>query len=83
MPSRTGSYNPAGIGKSLPERGLLLLMVLVFLEGTVIPLGASSSPDITHQPSTDTQPVQEAGHNFTKKAFPVLDLDYQDRKSVV
>lgn len=76
MPSRTGSHTPAGIGKSLPERGLLLLMVLVFLEGTVIPLGASSSPDITHQPNTNTHPVAEGGHNFTKKAFPVLDLDY-------
>lgn len=75
MPSRTGSHSPAGTGKSLPERGLLLLMVLVLLEGSVLPLGAASSPDISHQKNVDNHKVEHE-KNYTKKAFPVLDLDY-------
>ncbi|TDH11419.1 hypothetical protein EPR50_G00061410 [Perca flavescens] len=75
MPSRTGSHSPTGIGKSLPERGLLLLMVLVLLEGSVIPLGAASSPDTSHQKNVDSHKA-EGEKNHTKKAFPVLDLDY-------
>lgn len=74
MPPRTGSHT--GTGKSLPERGLLLLMVLVLLEGSVLPLGAASSPDTSHQPNLDNGKVADAGYNFTKKAFPVLSLDY-------
>ncbi|XP_029306964.1 Na(+)/H(+) exchanger beta isoform X2 [Cottoperca gobio] len=74
MPSRTGSHRPAGIGKSLSERGLLLLIVLVLLEGSVLPLGAASSPDISHKEDLDKHKVPE--ENYTKKAFPVLDLDY-------
>ncbi|XP_034553592.1 sodium/hydrogen exchanger 1 isoform X2 [Notolabrus celidotus] len=71
MLSRTGSH------RSLPERGLLLLMVLVFLEGSVLPLGAASSPDISHQEKVDNHKAANQGHiNHTKKAFPVLDLDY-------
>ncbi|KAM3615038.1 uncharacterized protein V6R79_022536 [Siganus canaliculatus] len=77
MRSRTGSHSPAGIGKTLPERGLLLLMVLVFLQGSVLPLGAASSPDVTHQANLDNHQVTHASHNFTKKAFPVLSLDYE------
>lgn len=76
MPSRTGSHSPAGIGKSLPERGLLLLMVLVLLQGSVLPLGAASSPDISHQENLDNHKVADERHNFTKKPFPVLALDY-------
>lgn len=76
MPSRTRSHNPAGFGKSLPERGLLLLMVLVFLEGSVLPLGAASSPDISPPENLDDHEVAKERHNFTKKAFPVLSLDY-------
>lgn len=76
MPSRTGSLSPAGIGKSLPLRGLLLLMVLVFLEGSLLPLGAASSPGTTQQPNLDTHEVPDVGHNSKKKPFPVLSLDY-------
>lgn len=76
MPLGAGSHSPAGIGKTLQERGLLLLMVLVFLEGSVLPLGASSSPDISHQEHLDKHKVADKGHNFTKKPFPVLSLDY-------
>ncbi|KAM9852230.1 sodium/hydrogen exchanger 1 isoform 2-T2 [Aulostomus maculatus] len=75
MPSRTGSYKPSGFG--LPERGLLLLMVLVFLEGSVLPLGAASSPDVRHQENVHDQKVADEKHNFTKKPFPVLGIDYK------
>lgn len=77
MSPGTGSHSPAGIGRSLTERGLLLLMVLVLLEGSVLPLGAASSPDISHQENVDNHKVVKEGHNFTKKSFPVLDLDYE------
>lgn len=77
MSPGTGSHSPAGIGRSLQERGLLLLMVLVLLEGSVLPLGAASSPDISHQENVDNHKVAKEGHNITKKSFPVLDLDYE------
>lgn len=76
MPSRTSTHKPAGFGKTLPERGLLLLMVLVFLEGTVLPLGASSSPDVPHTDNSENTKVTAEKQNYTKKAFPVLSLDY-------
>lgn len=73
----TTPHSPAGIGRSLPERGLLLLlMVLVFLEGSVLPLGAASSPDISHPPNLVHEQTANAAHNFTKKPFPVLSFDY-------
>lgn len=73
MPSRTGSHRPAGTGKSLPERGLLLVLVLVFLQGAVLPpLGAASSPNVTKQPSLNNSKAP----SVTKKPFPVLSLDY-------
>ncbi|XP_037640929.1 Na(+)/H(+) exchanger beta isoform X1 [Sebastes umbrosus] len=73
MPSsRTGSSV-----SSIPERGLLLLLVLVLLEGSVFPLGASSSPDTSQPEDTDNHKISmNEKHNITKKAFPVLDLDY-------
>nr|AXV43377.1 sodium/hydrogen exchanger 1 [Lateolabrax maculatus] len=77
MRSRTGCHSPAGAGRSAPERGLLLLVVLVLLEGSVLPLGAASSPDVSHQESSGSRAVQDHGNNFTKKAFPVLSLDYK------
>uniref|UniRef100_A0A668A8T2 Sodium/hydrogen exchanger n=1 Tax=Myripristis murdjan TaxID=586833 RepID=A0A668A8T2_9TELE len=61
---------------SLPERALLLVLVLVFLQGSVLPLGAASSPDVSHQDKTDNHKVEAQGHNYTKKAFPVLSIDY-------
>ncbi|XP_039973931.1 sodium/hydrogen exchanger 1 isoform X2 [Xiphias gladius] len=76
MPSRKGSRSPASFGKSLPERGLLLLMVLVLLEGSVRPLGAASSPDTSPQENLGNQKVADEGHNVSKKAFPVLSVDY-------
>ncbi|KAF3839436.1 hypothetical protein F7725_018153 [Dissostichus mawsoni] len=54
--------------------GLLLLIVLVLLQGSVLPLGATSSPDTTH--NVDNRQVKEEKYNYTKKAFPVLTLDY-------
>ncbi|KAM6935496.1 Na(+)/H(+) exchanger beta isoform 1-T1 [Lycodopsis pacificus] len=71
MPSRTGSHAPPGIGKSLPERGLLLLVVLVLL-----PLGAASSPNTNQPGNVDNHKVAVQSYNYTKKAFPVLSLDY-------
>nr|XP_020516749.2 Na(+)/H(+) exchanger beta-like [Labrus bergylta] len=52
-------------------------MVFVFLEGSVLPLGAASSPDVSHKGNVDNHQVSDVVHNHTKKAFPVLDLDYQ------
>ncbi|TNN48090.1 Sodium/hydrogen exchanger 1 [Liparis tanakae] len=75
MRSRTCSHGRAGAGMSLPERGLLLLVVLVLLEGTVRPLGAASSPDTGGQEEVDIRKSTKR-ENYTKKAFPVLSLDY-------
>uniref|UniRef100_A0AAQ6AKN5 Sodium/hydrogen exchanger n=1 Tax=Amphiprion ocellaris TaxID=80972 RepID=A0AAQ6AKN5_AMPOC len=61
---------------SLPERGLLLLMVLVFLEGSVLPLGAASSPDTSHQTNLGDHQGTHTGPNSTKKPFPVLAVEY-------
>lgn len=75
-PPRTVSHNPASLGKSLTERGLLLLLVLVFLQGTVLPLGAASSPDTSHRQHLDDHKAVHKEVNYTKKAFPVLEVDY-------
>ncbi|KAF3692205.1 Sodium/hydrogen exchanger 1 Na(+)/H(+) exchanger 1 [Channa argus] len=74
--TRTSSHSPAGFGKGLPERGLLLLVLLVLLEGSVLPLGAASSPDLSHQNDVDKHKSKDEEHNFTQKAFPVLSVDY-------
>lgn len=76
MPSRTGSHSPAGVGKSLPERVLLLLVLFALLGGSVLPHGAASSPDITGQPKLNGEKVENLSHNETKKKFPVLAVDY-------
>ena len=57
MTSGKGSQSPAGFGRSLPERGLLLLVVLVLLEGSVLPLGAASSPDTSPQGNPRQQKI--------------------------
>lgn len=78
MTSRRGSHRPAGFGnRSLPERGLLLLVVLVLLEGSVLSLGAASSPDTSHT-TNSRNGAGNATENATKtkKAFPVLSIDY-------
>lgn len=68
MPSKTGKF--------LPEPGLLLVLLLAFLAGSLLPHGAASSPHITQQTASVEHPAQGSGHNVTKKPFPVLDLDY-------
>lgn len=78
MPRRTGFHNLAATGKSLPERGLLLLMVWLFLEGSVLPLGAASSPDVTKQADLNDHKMSKNPNNETKKPFPVLSLDYEN-----
>lgn len=75
MPS-TGARSPASFVRSLPETGLLLLMVLVLLEGTVLTLGAASSPDVSRQENTGGHKEAAEGHNTSKKLFPVLSIDY-------
>lgn len=64
------------MGKSLPEQGLLLLMVWLLLEGSLLQLGAVSSPGVTQQ--ADNHKMTETRHNETKKLFPVLSLDYEN-----
>lgn len=81
MPSRKGAHG----GRSSPELGLLLLVVFVLLEGSVLPIGAASSPSTSggiSSPGTDggTHGHAETKHNATKKAFPVLSLEYQHVK---
>uniref|UniRef100_A0A4W5MEP6 Sodium/hydrogen exchanger n=1 Tax=Hucho hucho TaxID=62062 RepID=A0A4W5MEP6_9TELE len=82
MSVRVALHSPRG-SRSFLERGLLLLVMLIFLEGTVLTLGAASSPDISAQDNTgggDDQRGIEGRHghaNYTKKAFPVLSLDYR------
>lgn len=68
MPTRTGSTNS---GRTLAERGLLLLMVLVLLEGSVLHIEAASSSDVNNH--------HQKAPNATdkKKVFPVLDLNYK------
>lgn len=67
---------PSKAGRFLPEPGLLLLLLLAFLGGSVLPHGAASSPDITHQPASLDHTAGGSAHNETKKKFPVLSLDY-------
>lgn len=78
MRRRTGWRSPAALGNTLPERGLLLLMVWLFLEGSVLQLGAASSPDVTQQADLDNHNVSEKRHKEPKKLFPVLSLDYEN-----
>ncbi|XP_060937760.1 sodium/hydrogen exchanger 1 isoform X1 [Limanda limanda] len=66
----------AGPGRRLPPRGLLLLVVLVLLEGSVLPLGVAGSPDVTPPEHGGGHKASDVEHNHTKKAFPVLSLDY-------
>uniref|UniRef100_A0A8C6P1L4 Sodium/hydrogen exchanger n=1 Tax=Nothobranchius furzeri TaxID=105023 RepID=A0A8C6P1L4_NOTFU len=63
----------AGSGRSLPEFGLLLLVIFVLLEGSLLPLGAASS---TSKSCEEAKQGHTEVHNFTKKAFPVLGVDY-------
>lgn len=78
MPRRTGWKSPPAAGKSFPKRGLLLWMVWLVLEGSLLPPGAASSPDVTRQADLDNHNMPGKPHNETKKAFPVLSLDYNN-----
>lgn len=82
--SRAGArgVSRVGHGRSLPELGLLLLVMFVLLQGSVLPLGAASSPDTAGDVKNDEKAhtQSEAGHNFTKKPFPVLSLEYDHVK---
>ncbi|KAM8846991.1 sodium/hydrogen exchanger 1 isoform 1-T1 [Synchiropus picturatus] len=65
-----------GFSRTVPQRGLLLLLLLL-LEGSWSPLGAASSPDVTlHQTPVPHHKAEGVG-NGTKKPFPVLSLDYE------
>ena len=73
------SDSRSGYGKSFVRLGLLVLLVFLVL-GSLFPLGAASSPDTSawdssagrDHPDQDTHKL----HNHTKKAFPVLGVDY-------
>ncbi|KAK6326145.1 hypothetical protein J4Q44_G00017900 [Coregonus suidteri] len=83
MSVRVALQSPTG-SRSFLERGLLLLVILIFLEGTVLTLGAASSPDISARDNAgglhDHQGIEgsydRTNYTYTKKAFPVLSLDY-------
>ncbi|XP_057689575.1 sodium/hydrogen exchanger 1-like [Corythoichthys intestinalis] len=78
MSPSTGSRHPGGSGSSLSERGLLMLVLLVLLVVSVLPLGASSSPDVGHGDESNDHNVEKEHHrNFTKKPFPVLSFEYK------
>ncbi|KAJ8289550.1 hypothetical protein GJAV_G00002590 [Gymnothorax javanicus] len=70
--------------KTVCDRGLLVAIVLMFLVGTLLPLGAASSQvaptngNGDPKDPTGTHGATHGGprHNVTKKAFPVLALDY-------
>uniref|UniRef100_A0A1A7X0R6 Sodium/hydrogen exchanger n=3 Tax=Iconisemion striatum TaxID=60296 RepID=A0A1A7X0R6_9TELE len=72
MPSRKGSRSGRSSGEFL-----LLLMIFVLLEGSMLPLGAASS---TNKNCEEGKQKHTEGHNFTKKAFPVLSVEYDHVK---
>ncbi|XP_013767057.1 sodium/hydrogen exchanger 1 [Pundamilia nyererei] len=75
MPSRTVSHGASG-----RLRGLFLVMVLVFLDGSVFTVAVASSDQ--HSPITahsgSHKATDHGSHNNTGKAFPVLDLNYEN-----
>ncbi|XP_017279280.1 sodium/hydrogen exchanger 1 isoform X2 [Kryptolebias marmoratus] len=74
MPSRTGARS----SRSRPELGLLLLGMFVLLGGSLVPLGAASSADAAGGSTGKDAECNKTKteHNITKKAFPVLSLEY-------
>ncbi|XP_077431804.1 Na(+)/H(+) exchanger beta isoform X1 [Vanacampus margaritifer] len=77
MSPRRSFRRPGGFGSSLPQRGLLLLVLLVLLQGSVLHFGAASSPDVGHRDEADVHAVSQEKHNVTKKPFPVLSFEYK------
>ncbi|KAL2084762.1 hypothetical protein ACEWY4_020280 [Coilia grayii] len=71
--------------KSFVGRRLVTVALIVFLVGTVLPLGTASSPDIStrdlnrdpNQHNTDKDHNEHGHHNASRKAFPVLSFDFQ------
>ncbi|XP_056141674.1 sodium/hydrogen exchanger 1 [Lampris incognitus] len=77
-PRRTASSHRTGApARTVPERALLLALVLLVLQGTLLPLGAASSPELHPREHANNRSVATSQrHNVTKKAFPVLDVEY-------
>lgn len=71
--------------KSLMGRRLVTVTFVVFLVGTLLPLGTASSPDLPshdvngdhHQSPTNDYDEHGSHNKSTKKAFPVLSFDFQ------
>ncbi|XP_047216665.1 Na(+)/H(+) exchanger beta isoform X2 [Girardinichthys multiradiatus] len=80
MFSRMAPHSRTGFARSVPELGLLLLTILVLLEGSVLRLGAASSPATQSHGAADCPKPVETHHNKTKKAFPVLSFEYDHVK---
>uniref|UniRef100_A0A3Q0R9K1 Sodium/hydrogen exchanger n=1 Tax=Amphilophus citrinellus TaxID=61819 RepID=A0A3Q0R9K1_AMPCI len=77
MPSRTVIYGSSG-----RLRRLILVMVLVFLEGSVLTLGAASSDRYITTPAlSDSHNAQNQSSQHKEKAFPVLDFNYHNVKT--
>lgn len=74
----------AGCCKSFVGRRLVTVTLVVFLVGTVLPLGAASSPEITtrdvngdhNQETPENKHNEHDSHNTSQKAFPVLSVDF-------
>lgn len=81
MPARMSSRAPAGFCRSLPELGLLLLLVFVLLQGSVFPHGADASADTSHHGGDGCSSTHVKEINRTKKAFPVLSFEYEHIKT--
>ncbi|KAM4567444.1 Na(+)/H(+) exchanger beta isoform 1-T1 [Fundulus diaphanus] len=80
---RRAAHGRVGFRRSLPELGLLLLATLVLLEGSVLPLGAASSPETGITPGAEVSHGHaDKNHSETKhkKPFPVLGLNYNTVK---
>ncbi|XP_030605493.1 sodium/hydrogen exchanger 1 isoform X2 [Archocentrus centrarchus] len=77
MPSRTVIYGSSG-----RLRRLILVMVLLFLEGSVLTLGAASSNHYSPTPAhSDSHNAQNQSSQHREKAFPVLDFNYNGVKT--
>ncbi|XP_030637085.1 sodium/hydrogen exchanger 1 [Chanos chanos] len=78
-------FRPAPGHRTLMGRGLLMFLIMTLILGTILPLGASSSPDVSsrngqdnHNHSHRSQDHEGKHHdNKSRKAFPVLEFDYQ------
>ncbi|XP_064153079.1 sodium/hydrogen exchanger 1 [Anguilla rostrata] len=81
MPVRALPRLAVGL-KTAYERGLLLVIVMMLVAGTVLPLGAASSPEVNGKEAGSPKDAHGTdhgggGHNITQKNFPVLDFDFK------